>query len=68
MDSDYMLFLQIMLFYAILSYAIFPIVGYHIMNKNYDYVGHSMILGCFVSIVIWFKFGRQMIKDKQTTN
>lgn len=33
------------------------------MNKNYDYVEYGMILGCLVLIGIWFKFGKQMIKD-----
>lgn len=68
MDSDFTLFLQILVFYAILSYGIFPIAGYYMTNKNYDFAGYGMIVGSLISIVLWYMYGKQMIKDKQTIN
>lgn len=60
-----MLFLQVMLFYALLSFVICPIAGYYIMNESYDYAGYGMTIGCVLSIMLWYKVGKHMVENKQ---
>lgn len=60
-SNDQSTLIKIMLFYSILSYFIFPIIGFYI-KKNKEGITHGMILGTIISIFLWFKFGIQMIE------
>jgi Na+/proline symporter len=52
--------LQIMFFYSLLSYFIFPLSGFYI-TKNKEGITNGMILGSIVSILLWFNYGSKMI-------
>ena len=58
--NDRNILLQIMLFYSVLSYFIFPIIGFYI-NKNKEGITNGMILGSIISIFLWFNYGSKMI-------
>lgn len=53
----------IMLFYAIISYVIFPGLGY-LLLKNKSGITYGIILGSALSILLWFQYGRKMISCK----
>jgi hypothetical protein len=61
--SDRNLLIQIMLFYSVLSYFIFPIIGFYI-NKNKEGITYGMILGSIISIFLWLNYGSIMISLK----
>ena len=58
--NDRNLLLQIMLFYSVLTYFIFPLIGFYI-NKNKEGITNGMILGSIISIILWFNYGSKMI-------
>jgi Na+/proline symporter len=60
-SNDKNVLLKIMLFYSLLSYFVFPLIGLYI-KKNKDGITHGMILGTVVSIFLWFKFGSNMVQ------
>lgn len=57
---DKSLLLKIMLFYSLLTYFIFPLIGFYI-NKNKEGISHGMIIGTIVSAFLWFKYGSNML-------
>lgn len=61
--EDNITLLKIMIFYSLISYFIFPLIGFYI-KKNKEGITHGMILGTIVSIFLWFKFGNKMIEMK----
>jgi hypothetical protein len=62
MDSKLRLFLQILAFYALLAYIIFPLAFYYLVEKSLISAGNGFIVGSVVSIALWFGVGRKMIK------
>jgi hypothetical protein len=58
--DDRNMLIQIMLFYSILSYFIFPLIGFYII-KNKEGITNGLILGSIVSILLWFNYGSKMI-------
>jgi|SaaInlStandDraft_6_1057023.scaffolds.fasta_scaffold11518_1 hypothetical protein len=66
MSKDFVLFLQIMFFYAILSHIVAPSVVYNLSNKSYKYTPHAIVLGCAISLALWNKFGQNIIANKQS--
>lgn len=61
--EDNITLLKIMIFYSLISYFIFPLIGFYI-KQNKEGITHGMILGTIVSIFLWFKFGNKMIEMK----
>jgi Na+/proline symporter len=59
--ADKNILLKIMIFYSVLTYFIFPVIGLTI-KKNKEGITHGMIAGTIVSIFLWFKYGSKMIK------
>ena len=59
--ADFQLFLGIMVFYAIISYVLGPMVGYYSGGRNYNAAGSGFVIGSLVSIVLWFSVGQKMI-------
>ena len=51
----------IMFFYSLLSFFIFPIIGYYI-TKTIDGIGLGILVGCAVSIILWYLYGKKMVK------
>ncbi len=50
-----------MLFYAILSYIVFPIGFYYLVNKSAKSAGNGFVAGSLVSIALWFIVGKKLV-------
>ncbi len=50
-----------MFFYAILSYVIFPVGFYYIVDKSAKSAGNGFVVGSLVSIALWLVVGRKRI-------
>jgi hypothetical protein len=61
MDKKMQTFVGIMVFYAILTYIIFPIGFYYLVNNTLMSAGNGFVVGSLVSIILWFVFGRNLI-------
>jgi len=55
-------FLGIMAFYASLSYILFPMAFYFLVEKSLESAGNGFIVGNVVSVILWYLFGRKMIR------
>lgn len=62
MDSKLRLFLGIMLFYILLSYVLFPLGFYYLVNKSLSSAGNGFVVGSIVSLVLWLTVGSKMVK------
>ena len=62
MDKKLQTFLAIMLFYAILSYVLFPLGFYYLVERSLVSAGSGFVLGSIISIILWFTFGRKIVK------
>jgi hypothetical protein len=54
-------FTYIMLFYAILSCVIGPVIFYFLGNKSLQSAGNGFVLFSIVSILLWYTKGRKMV-------
>ena len=55
-------YVQIMLFYAVLSYLVLPAVFYYFATSNKLVVaGNGFALGSVISIVLWYVYGAKMV-------
>jgi hypothetical protein len=54
-------FIGIMIFYAVLSYILFPVAFYYLMGKSLASAGIGSVVGSLISIVLWFGFGSKMV-------
>jgi hypothetical protein len=54
-------FTYIMLFYAVLSYVIGPLVFYFLGGKSLQSAGNGFVLFSIVSILLWYTKGRKMV-------
>ncbi len=61
MDKKLQTFVGIMLFYAVLTYLVFPVGFYYLINKSLVSAGHGFIVGSLVSIALWLGVGRKMV-------
>ncbi len=60
--SKVQMFASIMTFYAILSFFLFPYLFYVFGSSHtFDSAANGMIVGCIVSITLWYSFGRKMV-------
>jgi len=62
MDKNSTMFIQIMLFYILLSYVIFPAGMYYFYDKSLAAAGNGFVVGSIVSIIMWYVAGKNMIK------
>ena len=62
MDSKLRLFLGIMLFYILLSYVLFPLGFYYLVDKSLSSAGNGFVVGSIVSLVLWLTVGSKMVK------
>ena len=56
-----MAFLQIMAFYFVLAFIVFPLIAYFVFGKNSRSLGDGWAVGSIISIILWFAVGRNMI-------
>lgn len=47
--------LGVMIFYSLVSYFLFPYLGYLIGGNNH--VGTGVVIGSIVSAVLWYSYG-----------
>jgi hypothetical protein len=55
------LFVGIMLFYILLSYVIFPLGFYHLVEKTLVSAGNGFVVGSVVSIALWYSVGKHKV-------
>jgi hypothetical protein len=53
--------LQILAFYFVLAFVIFPLIAYFVAGKNSRAVGNGWAVGSIVSVVLWYAVGRNMV-------
>ena len=54
-------FISIMIFYAILSSVIGPLIFYFIGNKSLQSAGNGFVVFSIISILLWHFKGRKMV-------
>ena len=54
-------FMQIMAFYAFLSYVVGPVVFYYAFGHTLQSAGNGFIVGSILSIVMWYFYGAKMV-------
>jgi hypothetical protein len=62
MDKKLNTFIGIMVFYIVLSYIIFPLAFYYLAGKTLVSAGNGFVVGNIVSVLLWYNFGKKMIK------
>ncbi len=60
MDKE-LTFASIMLFYALLSCVIFPLLFYFVWKKSLQIAGYGFIVGSLLSIFLWIMYGSKMV-------
>ena len=55
-------FIGVMLFYIVLSYVIFPLGFYYLVNKSFVSAGNGFIVGSIISIILWYFYGKNLVK------
>lgn len=61
MDNNTWVFIRIMLFYAVLSYVIMPIIFYYAFGKSLIRAADGSLLGNILSVILWYTYGSKMI-------
>lgn len=62
MDSKKLqLFASIMGFYILLSYVVFPLVFFYLVEKSLQSAGNGFVLGSLISVALWYFYGRKMV-------
>ena len=59
MPTSITTFISIMLFYAILSSVIGPVIFYYIGNKSVKMAGYGFVIFSIISIILWFTYGQK---------
>jgi len=60
-QNDKNTLLKIMIFYSLLSYFIFPVIGYKLM-KSKTGITNGLVVGSIISTALWYKYGTKKIK------
>jgi hypothetical protein len=53
--------MSIMLFYAILSCLIGPLIFYYVGNRSLQMAGNGFVIFSIISIILWYTKGRKMV-------
>ena len=61
MDKKLQTFMGIMFFYALLTFLVFPVGFYYLVNKSLLSAGNGFIVGSLISIMLWLVYGRSLI-------
>ena len=61
MDKKLQTFVGIMVFYAVITYLVFPLGFYYGVGKTLSNAGNGFVVGSLVSLALWLAFGRKMI-------
>lgn len=52
-------FLGVMVFYSLVSYFLFPYLGYLVGGKGH--IGTGLVVGSILSIVLWYSYGKAFL-------
>lgn len=62
MDSKKLqLFATIMGFYILLSYVVFPLIFYYLVERSLESAGNGFVLGSLISVGLWHFYGKKMV-------
>ena len=61
MKSNVQMYMGIMVFYAFLSYVLFPLGFYYFIDKTLLSAGNGFIVGSIISIILWMTYGKTMV-------
>ena len=62
METNLQTFLGVMAFYILLSYVIFPLGFYYLVEKSLISAGNGFLIGSLISIALWIVVGQKLIK------
>jgi hypothetical protein len=62
MDKNLQMFVGILIFYFVLSYLLFPLGFYYLIDRSLISAGSGFVIGSVISIFLWIRFGRRIIK------
>lgn len=61
MASKLQKFLAIMGFYILLSYILFPLGFFYLVERSLLSAGNGFVVGSLISVGLWYGFGRKMV-------
>ena len=61
MPNNVTTFMSIMLFYAILSCLIGPLIFYYVGNHSLQMAGNGFVIFSIISIILWYTKGRKLV-------
>ena len=59
--SDFSTFAGIMVFYAVLTFIMFPAAFYYFMGRTLASAGNGFVVGSLISLALWFFYGSKMV-------
>jgi hypothetical protein len=54
-------FLQVMGFYLVLAFVVFPVAAYYFVGKSDQTLGNAWAAGSIVSVLLWFTVGKNRV-------
>ena len=60
-QKDLNTFGAIMFFYIFLSYIIFPLGFYFLLDSTLTSAGHGFVVGSLISVLLWLGYGSKMV-------
>lgn len=60
-QNDLNTFGAIMFFYILLSYVIFPLGFYFLLDNTLTSAGHGFVIGSLISVLLWLGYGSKMV-------
>jgi hypothetical protein len=61
MKANVQTYMGIMVFYVFLSYVLFPLGFYYLIDKTLLSAGNGFIVGSIVSIILWTTYGKTLV-------
>lgn len=57
-----MKFIQIMMFYVLLSFIMFPLLSYYVFDNTLESAGNGYVVGSIISLLLWQFYGKKLIR------
>jgi hypothetical protein len=61
MKANFKMYISIMFFYIFLSFVLFPLGFYYLINKTLLSAGNGFIVGSIISILLWLTYGKTLV-------
>ena len=55
-------FIQIMMFYVLLSFILFPLLSYYVFDNTLEIAGNGYVVGSIISLLLWQFYGKKLIR------